>query len=347
MKEDIKAKLSSPQIRSRVYQRETVRYIDKINESPVDFKPGTLGLTQFLTSDQQIWELRMTDADAWTGLTKVYRVFQKTCCTDNFVSGDDCTVLKLKRLLTVNRMINLNTLLASMEIPHLLMIAREITESVNELRLIFKQLFNTLKENTTMKIILTTSGETIADFRQQIATEALGEGSKTTDEQLTWSDLTRRSQRKILEKEVIFQGTTIHLNQLTSVESVTNPFPLLICYKKRSLVLVESLYRLLAAATIRSTISIGLSITTSLLDGTFQVIKEKKFADLLTSNEQEFKQLCQHNPTSNVHWPVKDKSFFNRQWTRYLHVVARRTKTGMTSGTCVFNRRFRSVPLTE
>jgi hypothetical protein len=35
--------------------------------------------------------------------------------------------------------------------------------------------------------------------------------------------------------------------------------------------------------------------------------KEKKFPDLLASTEQEFKQLCQQNPISNVHWLERDK----------------------------------------
>ena len=36
--------------------------------------------------------------------------------------------------------------------------------------------------------------------------------------------------------------------------------------------------------------------------------KEGKFVDLLASTEQEFKQLCQQNPNSNVHWLVEDAS---------------------------------------
>jgi len=132
-----------------------------------------LGLSEFLDSDQQIWQLRMTDGDAWTGLTKVYRVLQSTSCTPNYSTEGQCTVLKLKRLLSVNRMINSNALLVSMETPHLLMLACETNQPVNdEVENILQELLNILKQKFNMKIILTTQTENdTTDFKQEIATE--------------------------------------------------------------------------------------------------------------------------------------------------------------------------------
>jgi len=64
----------------------------------------------------------------------------------------------------------------------------------DELRCMFKELFSILKQKETTKIILTTQSENITDeFIERIATETLGEGFITTDEQLTWSDLTASS----------------------------------------------------------------------------------------------------------------------------------------------------------
>jgi len=103
--------LSSAQIRIKVYQKETQRYVERIDRCVLDFKPGALGLRDFLTGDQQIWLLRMVDGDAWTGITKVYRVLQNTSCTANYSSDGHYTILKLKRLLTVNRMIKMNVAL--------------------------------------------------------------------------------------------------------------------------------------------------------------------------------------------------------------------------------------------
>jgi len=228
IKENIKAKLTSPQIRIRVYQHETQRYVEKIHQSALDFNPGALGLTEFLDSDKQIWQLQMIDGDVWTGITKVYRVLQNTSSTHNYSSEGHYALLKLKRLLTVNRIINLNALLSSMKTPHLLMIACEISQPVNdELESMLQELFNILKQTNTVKIILTTqSDDNTVSFIQEIATETLSEGFITTDEQLNWSDLTASSQRKILEKTVIFQGTSVALNQLTCAESMTDSFPL-------------------------------------------------------------------------------------------------------------------------
>jgi hypothetical protein len=160
IKENIKSKLSSPEIRNRVYQHETQRYVENIDNNTLYFKPDALGLKEFLTSDKQMWQLRMFDGDAWTGITKVYRVLQNTSCTPNYTSTGQYIVLKLKRLLTVNRMINLKELLASMEKPHLLMIACGKNQPVNdELRDMFQELFSILKQKKTMKIILTTQSE--------------------------------------------------------------------------------------------------------------------------------------------------------------------------------------------
>jgi predicted nucleic-acid-binding Zn-ribbon protein len=123
IKENINAKVSSPQIRNRVYQHETRGNIENIDKNAFDFIPGALGLKEFLTSDQQVWQLQMVDGDAWTGITKVYRVLQNTSCTPNYTSNGQYTVLKLKRLLTVN--CNIKELLASMETPHLLIVLSE------------------------------------------------------------------------------------------------------------------------------------------------------------------------------------------------------------------------------
>jgi len=70
-------------------------------------------------------------------------------------------------------MINLNVLLASMETTHLLMIACESNQPVNdELENILQEMLNILKEKFNMKIILTTQTESdTANFIQEIATE--------------------------------------------------------------------------------------------------------------------------------------------------------------------------------
>jgi len=311
MQEDVKGQMLSSQMRNRAYQYETQHYAAKIQNSALNFNPSALSLREFLTSNQQIWQLQIRDGDVWTGITKVYRVLQNTTCTPNYSSEGHYAILKLQRLLTVNRMINFNALLTSMEKPHLLMIACETYQTVNdELRDMFQELFSILKQKKTMKIILTTQSDSdIAAFIQEIATETLGEGFITTDEQLNWSDLTASSQRKMLEKTVIFQGIRIALNQLKSVESITDSFPLADLLQETELRIGEEPVTS-ACCGYNEKYYIDRSFNHNI------VIKQDissdaragKFHDLFGSSEQEFKQLCEQNPKSNVHWLVEDKS---------------------------------------
>jgi len=309
--ENIKAKLSSPEIRNRVYQNETQRYVAKIRQNALDFKPEALDLKEFLTSDKQVWQIRMVDGDAWTGITKVYRVLQNTSCTPNYSSKDHYTILKLKRLLTVNRLINLKELLASMEKPHLLMIACGTIQSVNdEVRDIFKELFSILEQKKTLKVILTTQpDDSTAATIQHIARTAFCEGFITTDEHLTWSDLTASSQTEILKKKVIFQGNRVALNQLTSAESMPDSFQLAELLHEKELKIGEEPVRSACSGYnekyyIERTFNHNIVIKQGISNDKM----EKKFDDLLASTEQEFKQLCEQNKKKNVHWLQKEKS---------------------------------------
>jgi len=311
LKEKVKDQFSSAETRKRAYQYETHRYVEKIEESALDFNPDALDLREFLTGDKQTWQLQMIDGDAWTGLTKVYQVLQKTSCTPTPFSDGHYTILKLKRLLTVNRLINLNALLPSMETPHLLMIACGNKQPVNdELRDMFKELFSILKQKDGMKIILTTQPEDSTDvFLQQIATETLGERFITTVEQLTWSDLTASSQRKMLEKTVIFQGERIALNQLTSADSMTDSIPLVDLLQEKELTVGKELIPSASSGynekyyidrTFNHNVVVRQNISSD--------IREGKFIDILASSELEFKELCQQNTKENVHWLEKGKS---------------------------------------
>jgi hypothetical protein len=187
--ENSKNKSSSPHIRKNVYQYETLCSVRKIDQSVLDFDNDVLGLTEFLNNERKFWQLRMTDGDAWTGITKVYRVLHNTPCTSSYSSEGHYTILDLERLLTVNQTINLNALLAEMETPHLLMIACGNNQTVNdELRNIFKKLFSILENKKVMKVILTTQSEgSTSAILQQIASEILGKGMQTTDESLSWN----------------------------------------------------------------------------------------------------------------------------------------------------------------
>jgi hypothetical protein len=59
----------------------------------------------------------MVEGDAWTGLIKIYQVLQTTGC----LSEGQYTILKLKHLLTVNKLMDLHSILT----PYLLLIVSE------------------------------------------------------------------------------------------------------------------------------------------------------------------------------------------------------------------------------
>jgi hypothetical protein len=176
----------------------------------------------------------------------------------------------------------------------------------------FEKLFNILKqkENNNVKIILTTPSDDItAALIKEIAAGTLGEGFITTDKQLTWGDLTASSQTALLEKTVIFQGREVALNQLTSAEAMTKSFPVAHLLQKKELTIGEDPVLSSSSGynkkyymnrTINQNIVIKQDITRDK--------KLNKFSDLLASTEEQFKQLCQQNPMSNVHWLVEDKS---------------------------------------
>jgi hypothetical protein len=311
IKDKEKDQLSLFHKKNTFYRYESQRYLSKIRQRAIHLKTGVVGVREFLASDKQIWQLRMIDGDAWTGIAKIYRALQNMTYTSNSFSEGHYIILKLKRLLAIRRMTNLTALLASMETHNLLMMECGTNQTVNdELRETFRELFNILKQKKSMKIILTTQSEqSTSDFIQQIATETLGEEFITTDEQLIWSDLTDNSKREMLEKKVLFQGRRVALNQLTSAESVKDSIPLSDILQGKELTIGEEPVRSDCAGYneeyyIDRTFNHYIVIKQEILND----IEEGKFADLLARTEQEFKQLCQQNPNRKVHWLEKGKS---------------------------------------
>jgi hypothetical protein len=129
IKEKTKCALSSNDIRNNVYRIGTKHYLEKFQQSPLEFKPDASTLRGFLNSDQEkILQLRMVDGDAWAGLNKVYQVLEKT----DRLSEGHYTIVTLEHFLLVNRMVNLNTLLESTAAPHLLMMTCETRYLFND-----------------------------------------------------------------------------------------------------------------------------------------------------------------------------------------------------------------------
>jgi hypothetical protein len=203
IKEKIKLALSSDEVRNRVYQIETRGYVERIRQSPLEFNCDCLSFGEFLESKQQkVLHLRMTKGDEWTGLIKVHQVLQKAGC----LSEGQYIVLKLERLLMVNQFMDLSRLIQSTVIPHLLLIAcKDNTHVDEETKNLIRKIYDTIKHKPNIKVIFTTTSEgSISHFLHHMGRRLSGNGFVRVSEELTWSDLTTSSQKKLLEKSVKF-----------------------------------------------------------------------------------------------------------------------------------------------
>jgi hypothetical protein len=122
IKENMKRALSSDEVRNRVYQIETRRYVVQISQSPLEFKSDAASFREFVEIKQQkVLNLQMVKGDEWTGLIKEYQVLQMASC---LIEGQ-YTVLKLERLLTSNQSMDLSKLMQSSVTPYHILIACE------------------------------------------------------------------------------------------------------------------------------------------------------------------------------------------------------------------------------
>jgi len=265
-----------------------------------------LNLKDFLRSDhQQILQLQMVDGDDWTGLIKVYKVLQKTGC----LSEGQYFVLKLKRLLSENQLMDFREVMQSTTTSCLLLMACEDNQLLDEeTKNIITTLFDTIKQKPNVKVILFTRSE-VRTLRslQHIGREIFGEGFDAREEKLTWSDITTVSQEELLEKSVIFQGAKISLNEILSAESpAANFLPLAVLLEEKELKIADPVQICNAqnkgyyiGKTFRRKTAINQDIVWDRCC--------KKIPDLLVRTEDEFRQVCQNNPEDSVHW-LEDKS---------------------------------------
>jgi len=73
IKENTHRALSSDEVRNRVYQFETRRYIKRISQSPMECNSDASSFKEFLESEQKkVLHLHMVKGDEWTGIIKVH-----------------------------------------------------------------------------------------------------------------------------------------------------------------------------------------------------------------------------------------------------------------------------------
>ena len=300
--------LSSDEVRKRVYQIETRRCVEQINRSLLEFNSDCLSVREFLEDEQQkILQLQTVGGDEWTGLMKVYQVLRKTGC---LIEGQ-YIVLKFRRLLTVNQLMDFSKLMDSTGPPHLLLMACNTNKLLDdEAQHQIRKIFNTVKQRPNIKIVLSTQSEiTTHPSLQQIGREIFGEGFVARREKLTWSDLSTSSQEKLLEKSVKFQGTEVSLNQLMSVESpLAKLLPLGALLGEKELKIADPVP---ISNAYNEDYYIGRTLCRQQAikeDIKWDICKNKNIPDLLVRTEEEFRQVSQNYPNDNIHWLQEDMS---------------------------------------
>jgi ankyrin repeat protein len=145
------------------------------------------------------------------------------------------------------------------------------------------------------------------------------------EDKVHFSDLTPDTQQKLLAKTVNFQGYSVAFNQLIDADSseMADLLPLAALLKEeRSIEIgkplpISSGYD--EAFYIERTFNHQIAIKKNI-----EADKaEQRSSDLLAYSEQEFKQLCQQNPTKNIHWQQSQGSLAAlREYidTHHLHV---------------------------
>jgi hypothetical protein len=314
IKENTNRAMSFDEIRNRFYETKTRLCIKKITQSPLEFYSDTSRFREFLESlreilkseQQKVLQLQLVYGDEWTGLIKVYQVLQKTGC---LIEGQ-YTLLKLERLLWLNQFMELSTLMQSIGIPYLLLLASNDNQQLDEeTKDVIRTLCDTIKLKQNIKIIFITRSEgSTVDFLRHMRERMCGKGFVSRVEKLTWSDLTASSQTKLLNKPVKFQGTKISLNELMSAESpAANFLPVGALLEENELTIADPLP---ISSGYNESYYIGRTFRNQ------KTIKQDIFNDkngrhsrvYLASIEEEYTNLCQLHPKSNVHWAQKDKS---------------------------------------
>jgi len=206
----------------KYYQHESEQYLTKIEETILVFNEKNdalnLKLKGFLKDTQkQVWQL-IVKGDTRIGLTKLYELYKKIESKGAAENDQHYSVLKLKQLLEANRRFNLKKFFQFEEIDHHLLMV-ECKPSSIDFEIVkgtFQNVFSVLKSKSKIKIILVTQDNDLAKlFENVINTEELSvKYQKTEDQEFRWNDLTDESQKRILQKEVTFQGSKISLNKL-------------------------------------------------------------------------------------------------------------------------------------
>ncbi|GFR28392.1 uncharacterized protein TNCT_638791 [Trichonephila clavata] len=197
-------------IHNKLYQLISSSYLNAIKNS-LDFGRDNFGFKAFV-EDSNLKVLHTVQSCTSLGATKVYKTF--SLVRNDYRDEKHHAFLNLDRIFYLGEEIFIS-FLKKIDYKYLLVI--ECDDVLNDkIKEFLEKLFSALEDNRNIKVILAT--EKGSDLSKFVSEYVVNNPSKCREEnsEVKWNDLTPDSQRKLLEKTVIFQGREVPLSRVVN-----------------------------------------------------------------------------------------------------------------------------------
>ncbi|KAI2796130.1 hypothetical protein BLOT_016051 [Blomia tropicalis] len=225
--EKLKTWLSNESIAEITYKNVSISYL-QLNKKWLKFKiceNFEKSLVEFLNNPNKIvWKIEVTSGDTFCTLKQIYCTFLEQIKNESISNYTEkhCIVLDIKNLLQKNQDIKLlDYLKLTKSYNQLLIIEYNPNQFDNNddlAKMFSSNLFVEIKNSKSCKIILCAKQDQIL---KNILSTNLDELCKETKaEGFTWNDLNEESQKKLLNRKIVFQEKEKNLNDLIDVFNI-------------------------------------------------------------------------------------------------------------------------------
>lgn len=219
--DNAKVLMADEAMRGKVFAFESKICLEQASKDQLNFIPGTIDWPTFF--EKQFCLLRVKSGKARNGLTMICEAFEQSDAWKSY-SDSSVLVLDVRRFAIVNDLICIKKAFDSAKENFLLIVYCEQNENLKDLLAIpFRNLLAALPENPQVKVILIgdSNSRTINAVSLK-AKEVLGDGFYEVEESLSWFELTKDSQERVLNRTVKFQGRQEKLKCLMPPEADVN-----------------------------------------------------------------------------------------------------------------------------
>ncbi|CRL01480.1 CLUMA_CG014684, isoform A [Clunio marinus] len=197
--------LIDPQIRAKIFSFETKIGLKHKKENFLDFKPSTINLVNIFNN--QFSQVSIRNGKSYDGLSMIFNELERSSFKNKY-SNDGILVLDLQRFTIVNELIDVKEYLKSSQNNFLVIVhCEDNVEIIEDSRNPFKNLIDALNDHPEFKIIMIGGSENLHfnDICEQVK-EKIPDGFYKVEKEISWNDLSKDSQKKILKKGINFQG---------------------------------------------------------------------------------------------------------------------------------------------